>query len=137
MTVDNDPVWMTQAALDKLQAELDELTGLDSAEDQARIVELRALIRRAEVGAKPDDGLVEPGMTVTIRMDGDEPETFLLGSRELLGSQSDDVSVFSPTSPLGQAIAGHYVGDKVDFSTPNGAKIAVEVLAASPYESGR
>ena len=56
------PVWMTAAALDALKTEL---AGIgEPAEDddaaRARVVELRELIRNAEVGAKPDDGLVEP-----------------------------------------------------------------------------
>lgn len=134
MSVNDDAVWMTSAALEKLEQELAELTRHERAQDQPRIAELRNLIRRAEVGTKPDDGLVEPGMTITVRFDSDEPETFLLGSRDLLSDNTEDLTVFSPTSPMGQAITGRSVGDRVDYVSPSGAAISVEIIAASPYQ---
>ncbi|SBS73356.1 GreA/GreB family elongation factor [uncultured Microbacterium sp.] len=126
-----DRVWMTPATLASLEAELATLRD----DDRARAVEVRELIRRAEVGAKPDDGLVEPGMTVTVRFDRDgSTETFLLGSRDLVRQDAGvEVDVYSPTSPLGAAITGRYVGDGVTFEAPNGASLAVTVVAAVPY----
>lgn len=126
-----DRVWMTPATLASLEAELATL----GEGDRARAVEVRELIRRAEVGAKPDDGLVEPGMTVTVRFDSDgSTETFLLGSRDLVRQDAGvEVDVYSPTSPLGAAITGRYVGDGVTFEAPNGASLAVTVVAAVPY----
>lgn len=45
---------------------------------EARIRQLTALLRDAQVGEAPaDDGIVEPGMLVVARIAGDE-ETFLL-----------------------------------------------------------
>lgn len=127
-------VWMTPAVLQRLQ---DELTGLDHATtdtEQARALELRELIRRAEVGSPPDDGLVEPGMTVTVRFERDGSETtFLLGSRDLSGLDPDvDIEVYSPTSPLGASITGRYVGDEVTFAAPSGEQ-RITVLAAKPF----
>lgn len=131
-----DTVWMTAGALAALQAELDELNARAEGDiPQARQVELRDLIRRAEVGTKPDDGLVEPGMTVTVRFtrDGSE-ETFLLGSRELVRQGSEiELDVYSPSSPLGVAITGRSVGDTVTYQAPNGAAIEVTVVAAVPF----
>ncbi|MCR2784867.1 MULTISPECIES: GreA/GreB family elongation factor [unclassified Microbacterium] len=131
-----DTVWMTAAALAALQAELDELNlRAEGDAAQARQVALRSLIRRAEVGTKPDDGLVEPGMTVTVRFarDGSE-ETFLLGSRELVRQGGEvDLDVYSPSSPLGAAITGRSVGDTVTYAAPNGATIEVTVIAAVPF----
>ena len=131
-----DTVWMTAGALAALQAELDELNARAEGDiPQARQVELRDLIRRAEVGTKPDDGLVEPGMTVTVRFtrDGSE-ETFLLGSRELVRQGSEvELDVYSPSSPLGVAITGRSVGDTVTYQAPNGATIEVIVVAAVPF----
>lgn len=128
-----DAVWMTPATLASLEAELATLT--DSDLDRARGVEVRELIRRAEVGTKPDDGLVEPGMTVTVRFDADgSTETFLLGSRDLVRQDAGvEVDVYSPGSPLGAAITGRSVGDSVTFAAPNGATLAVSVVAAVPY----
>jgi transcription elongation factor GreA len=129
-----EAVWMTPAALAALQTELDELTaapGDDAA--QARVVELRELIRRAEVGTKPDDGVVEPGMRITVKFHSDgSTETFLLGSRDLVQTDGD-VEVYSPTSPLGAAIDGHHVGDEVAFAAPSGATLTVTIVAATPF----
>lgn len=133
MTNLTGPVWMTPDALEALQAELAGLTA-DAADEstQARVLELRELIRRAEVGTKPDDGLVEAGMRITVRFHRDDSvETFLLGSRDLV--RGGDIEVYSPTSPLGAAIDGHRVGDEVSFAAPNGATLTVTIVAATPF----
>lgn len=131
-----EPVWMTAAALATLEAELATLTAQPTGEvDPARAMELRELIRRAEVGTKPDDGLVEPGMLVTVRFDRDgSTERFLLGSRELVGHDAEiEVDVYSPSSPLGAAITGRYVGDAVRYETPSGATLDVTIQGAVPF----
>ncbi|HWM17935.1 MAG TPA: GreA/GreB family elongation factor [Microbacterium sp.] len=138
MTNATEPVWMTRTTLASLEAELAELSDPrrgESAADQVRIIELRRLIGNAEVGSKPDDGLVEPGMTVTVRFESDgSTETFLLGTRDMLAKDATiDVDVYTESSPLGAAITGRYVGDSVTFSAPNGSTIEVTVLAAVPF----
>ncbi|HSE08629.1 MAG TPA: transcription elongation factor GreA, partial [Nocardioidaceae bacterium] len=95
-------IWLTQEAFDKLQAELEHLRGpvrneviarISAARDEGdlkenggyhaareeqgkvegRIRQLEDMLRRAEVGETPaDDGVVEPGMKVTTRFVGDE-----------------------------------------------------------------
>jgi transcription elongation factor GreA len=75
--------------------------------------------------------VVSPGMTVTIRFEGDEDEvTFLLASREEVGSPID---VYSPKSPLGSAISGKKVGETATYTLPNGRATTVEILEAVPY----
>lgn len=136
MTAAAGPIWMTAAALAALETELAELTARRGDEaDQTRAVELRDLIRRAEVGTKPDDGLVEPGMIITVRFEGDDStERFLLGTRELVGHDAHiDVDVYSAESPLGAAIAGRYVGDVVQYVAPSGAALEVTILEAVPF----
>ncbi|MRJ76557.1 transcription elongation factor GreA [Aeromicrobium sp. SMF47] len=162
---ETDTIWVTQEAYERLQQELAHLKGdvwaditnkIAAARDEgdlkenggyhaareeqgktkARIDQLESMLRRAEVGDKPaDDGLVEAGMIVTIRFDGDsDTEQFLLGSRELLSMDSSvDIDVYSPTSPLGAAIAGKSVGDTVTYETPNGKSLSVEIVAAKPF----
>ncbi|WP_139417354.1 GreA/GreB family elongation factor [Agromyces laixinhei] len=130
-------VWMTPAALARLEAELAELSRPGrtlSDTEQARAAELRTSVRNAEVGQKPDDGLVEPGMRIAVRFDDDEePTSFLLGSRELADLDATvDLDVYSPTSPLGAAITGRYVGDTVTYEAPNRA-VRVTVLEAVPF----
>jgi transcription elongation factor GreA len=163
--VTENVAWLTQEGYDRLRTELDHLMGPARTEiakrieaaraegdlsenggyhaakeqqghQEARIRQLQALLLRAKVGeAPPDDGVVEPGMTVEIRFAGDdETETFLLGSRELLAlDESVDVEVYSPQSPLGEAINGKRVGDTVSYETPTGATVKVEIVSTKPY----
>ena len=152
--------FLTQEAYDRLKAELEQLSGegrteiakrIEAAREEgdlkenggyhaakeeqgkmeARIRQLTELLRNATVGQAPkDDGIVEPGMVVTVEMFGDE-EKFLLGSREIAGDS--DLDVYSEKSPLGAAINGKKVGDETSYEAPNGKTIAVKVLAAKPY----
>ncbi len=153
--------WLTQEAYDRLKNELDQLSGpgrseivakIEAAREEgdlkenggyhaakdeqgkieARILQLTHILETSKVGVAPrTEGVVGPGMTVTIRFDGDEDEvTFLLASREESGSPID---VYSPKSPLGAAINGKKVGEKASYNLPNGRKMSVEVLDATPY----
>ena len=98
---------------------------------EARIRQLTQLLETAKVGETPkDDGIVEPGMLVTVEMFGDE-ETFLLGHREI--KDDSGLEVFSEQSPLGQAINGKKVGDTASYETPAGKTVEVKILTAAPY----
>lgn len=97
---------------------------------EARIRQLTQLLETSVIGeTPPDDGVVEPGMVVTVSMFGDK-ETFLLGSREI---NDDAVQVYSEKSPIGSAVNGAKIGDTVTYQAPNGKKIEVTVLATTPY----
>ena len=152
--------FLTKEAYDRLKAELDQLTGegrieiarkIEEARDEgdlkenggyhaareeqgkmeARIRQLTALLHDATIGETPaDDGVVEPGMVVTVEIFGDE-ETFLLGNREI--ADGSDLQVFSEKSPMGAAVNGKSVGDKTSYEAPNGKVIDVTILAAKPY----
>jgi len=158
-------IWLTKEAYERLKEELDHLRGparselaarISDARDEgdlrenggyhaakeeqgkseARIRQLEDLLRRSEVGEqRQDDGLVEPGMILTIRFEGDDDtETFLLGSRELLAlDPSVDLQVFSPESPLGGAINGKFKGDKATYAAPSGKDVTVEIIDAKPF----
>jgi transcription elongation factor GreA len=158
--------WLTQEAFDKAKAELAHLSttgrsqiakriesaraegdlsengGYHAAKEEqgkqeARIRQLQDLLHRAVVGHQPpDDGVVEPGMVVTIRFAGDDDsETFLLGSREMAALDSFEHEVYSPQSPLGSAINGTSVGDTVRYEAPTGREIEVEIVAARPLSA--
>ena len=160
-TRDDTVTWLTQEAHDRLKAELDYLSGAGrveiakrieaareegdlkenggyhAAKDQqgmqeARIRQLNQILQNSRVGEPPrTEGVVGPGMTVTVRFGGDDDEvTFLLASREESGSPID---VYSPRSPLGAAITGKKVGERATYSLPNGRPCAVEILEAVPY----
>jgi transcription elongation factor GreA len=98
---EQDIIWLTQDAFDRLRAELDNLKGpvrtevvarIAAARDEgdlkenggyhaareeqgkmeARIRQLEDMLARAQVGETPaDDGVVGPGMTVTYKFAGD------------------------------------------------------------------
>jgi transcription elongation factor GreA len=151
--------YLTQEAFDRLKAELVQLSGegrieiakrIEAAREEgdlkenggyhaakeeqgkmeARIRQLAQLLENAKVGAQPaDDGVVEPGMVVTVDLLGDDL-TFLLGSREIADS---DLEVYSEKSPLGAAINGKKIGDSASYEAPNGKKIEVTVKDAKPY----
>jgi transcription elongation factor GreA len=132
----DETIWLTPAAHAGFVAELEQLSGSTSApapEVEGRIRELTALLRRAEVGDKPDDGLVEPGMTITVVFDGDsEPTVFLLAERGI-ATIDPDIEVYSPTSPLGAAIAGKFAGDAFEYEAPSGVRVSGRITAAVPF----
>ena len=152
--------YLTQEAYDRLKGELDQLSGegrteiakkIEAARDEgdlkenggyhaakeeqgkmeARIRQLTQLLDTATVGeAAKDDGIVGPGMVVTVDLLGDEV-VFLLGNREI--AEGTDLEVYSEKSPLGGAIIGKKVGDTASYEAPNGKSLQVKVLKATPY----
>jgi transcription elongation factor GreA len=98
---------------------------------EARIRQLRHMLEDAEIGTAPNnaDGLISPGMRVTVEIMGDEME-FLLGSREI---SSGDLDVYSEKSPLGAAVMGAKIGDTKSYNAPNGKTISVKILKAEVY----
>lgn len=108
----------------------------EQGKNEGRIRQLESMLQRAEVGETPaDDGIVEPGMKVTYKFVGDsddEAETFLLGAREMEDADSG-LKVYSPQSPLGQAINGASKGDTVSYEAPNGKTLEVTILDAVPF----
>jgi len=110
----------------------------EQGHQEARIRQLTAMLENAQVGEAPAAGSDEivPGVSVTIYYDDDpdDTDTFLLGSRELVGlDDSVDVEVFSPQSPLGAAILGHRVGETVRYIAPTGKPIEVTILEVDPF----
>ncbi len=152
--------WLTQDAFDRLTAELEELSttgreeiakrieaareegdlkengGYHAAKDEqgkieARIRQLKELLKTAEVGEAPaSKGIVESGTVITAIIAGDE-ETFLIGSREIAGDS--ELDVWSEQSPLGAAILGLKVGEKTSYVAPNGRDIEVEITAVETW----
>jgi transcription elongation factor GreA len=98
---------------------------------EARIRQLKHMLENAEIGTAPNnaDGLISPGMRVTVEIMGDEME-FLLGSREI---SSGDLDVYSEKSPLGAAVMGAKIGDTKTYNAPNGKTISVKIIRAEVY----
>ncbi|TAM87728.1 MAG: transcription elongation factor GreA [Jatrophihabitans sp.] len=108
----------------------------EQGRQEGRILQLQEILRRAKVGtAPPDDGVAEPGMVVTVRFHADsgdfEDETFLLGSRE--EAETAGIQVYSPSSPIGQALQGKREGETVSYETPAGKTMTVELVSAKPF----
>lgn len=93
---------------------------------EARIRQLEQLLSTATVLEGGDgSGAVQVGSVVGIRYEGeDDVERFLLGSLE---ERREGVEIVSPSSPLGQALLGAKVGDKVSYTAPNGNEFTVEI----------
>jgi transcription elongation factor GreA len=147
---------LSQKAFDRLKAEYDELTTVGridiarkieaarelgdlkengdyhAAKDfqghmEARIRQLASMIENCEIVEGVDGDVVEPGSLVDLRYEGDdEVETYFYGSLEERGVEHTTIS---PGSPLGEALAGAKPGDKVDFASPTGATLTVEVVS--------
>ena len=155
-------VWLTQEAHDRLKAELDQLVanrpviakeindrreegdlkengGYHAAREEqgkqeSRIRQLTDLLRKARVGEAPTTATnAALGTVITIAFDGDEDDT----EKFLLGSReiagSTELSVYSPESALGSAIVGAAPGSTVTYTAPNGRPISVKVLAVEPF----
>ena len=152
--------WLTQEAADRLAAELTNLEtvgrtevikkieaaraegdlkengGYHAARDEqgkieARIRQLKQMLENATIGAPPAsaEGVVGAGMVVSAIVADDEMK-FLLGSREIA---TGDLDVYSEKSPLGAAVLGAKIGDKVSYTLPNGKSISVEILGAELF----
>ncbi|MER7957224.1 MULTISPECIES: transcription elongation factor GreA [unclassified Streptomyces] len=154
--------WLTQEAYNQLKAELEYLSGParteiaakiaaareegdlrenggyhaakeEQGKQELRVRQLTQLLEHAKVGEAPaDEGVVAPGMVVTIAFDGDEDDTmtFLLASREYASS---DIETYSPQSPLGVGVNGKKAGEDAEYELPNGKTATVKILSAKPY----
>lgn len=108
---------------------------------EARINRLEEILANATVGeADASDGVVKQGLLVVCDING-KPNEFYLGSHEIFEAtkyeqeiEDGDFSVYSPDSPIGQAIEGKKVGDKVSYSAPNGKEIAVEIRQVKNFK---
>lgn len=146
---------LTQAALERLQAEHHDLTTRGRIEVAEKIERARELGDLSENGdyhaakdeqghmegrirhlesilenyslVEVDDGdLVGPGKIVTLSIDGDEPETYYLGSHE---EQYEGAATMTPESALGQAIVGKRTNETCQYTTPNGHTLSVVIIS--------
>ena len=108
---------------------------------EARINRLEEMLANATVGqADASDGVVKQGLLVVCEING-KPNEFFLGSHEIFEGtkyeqeiEDGDFSVYSPDSPIGQAIEGKQVGEKVFYSAPNGKEISVEIKQVKNFK---
>ena len=97
---------------------------------ESRIAELEKCLKHARVidESELSNDSISVGSHVKIKdEDGEEEEYDITGSTEadpLEGKISDE-------SPIGAALIGHAVGDKVDVTLPNGTTVSYEVVEIS------
>jgi transcription elongation factor GreA len=156
--------WLTQEAYDRLNAELEHLSGPARAEITARIGAARAEGDLKENGgyhaAKEEQGKMEARIRQLTQLLRDakvgEPPaaqagvagpgmvvTVRFGDGEeetfLIGSREEaavsDITVYSAQSPLGLALTGAKPGDSVTYTAPNGRAITVDLVDAKPYSA--
>lgn len=133
----------TKIAQARDEGDLSENGGYHAAREEqgqmeARITQLEDMLRRAQVGEPPKTGEAAPGTQVTVAYFGDEDDTdtFLLGSREVMGlDDSVDIQVFSPQSPLGAAVLGKKVGESSSYEAPNGKTIEITVVKVENFQA--
>ena len=149
-TRDESVTWLTQEAYDRLKAEFDYLSGQgridiakkieaareegdlrenggyhaakeEQGKQEGRILQLQYILENARVGTPPrTDGVVGPGMTVTVRFVRDDEEvTFLLASREESGAPID---VYSPSPRSAQRSPARRWASRLPTRCPTGAR---------------
>ncbi len=131
-----DIVRKIEAARD--EGDLKENGGYHAAKEEQgklelRIRQLTQLLRDVRVGDLPVGDVVEEGCLVSVDYGDDDVETFLFASRENAtdeGGKIGTMDVYSPESPIGQALAGRKVGEQVTFGPRD---ITITVKAITPY----
>jgi transcription elongation factor GreA len=157
--VTDSSTWLTPAAHDKLQAELEHLSTAGRTEISARIAEAREhgdlkenaeydaakneqgmmearirklthLLESAEVREVENSGFVEIGTVVTVIDDDEDEYDFFVAPSE---NKVSGMLLASPQSPLGDALLGSAPGDEVSYEAPGGT-FTYRIAAVRIYE---
>jgi len=84
---------------------------------RSRIAELENILKNHEIIKKPSSeraGLVGLGAAVTVDVDGEKDEFIITGTLEA----NPTLGKISNESPVGRALLGHKVGEKITVSSP-------------------
>jgi transcription elongation GreA/GreB family factor len=87
-----------------------------------RIAQIDELLRRGV-----DDNLLSEGTEVTLEFDDGEVE-MLRAVAIPEAAPDDDISTFTPESPLGLALVGRAEGDRITYRTPAG-NVSAKLIA--------
>ena len=121
-----------EIATARAHGDLSENAEYHAAKDQqgmqeARIRQIRDMLENAEIIRTTDDDIVGPGTLVRISIEGDDPETYLFGTREERGGEHDVLTV---ESPIGQAIQGRAAGETV-VAKQRDRDVKVQIVAVT------
>jgi transcription elongation factor GreA len=98
----------------------------EQGKNEARVRQLEQILKTAVVVEGPAGDVVEPGVLVDLRYEGDdEAQTYLVGSIE---ERHETYDVLSTNSPLGQAILGAAPGTSVTYQGPR-RELSVTVVS--------
>ena len=155
--------WLTQESFDRLSAELVDRSGPlrseitkkielareegdlkenggyhaareEQGKNEARIRQLKQMLENAQIGTPPSNtGIIAIGHVVTVEFSDGDSERFWLVSREEAVHATMDV--YSPDSPLGNAVIGKKQGDNSSFALPNGKEISILIKNVEIYQS--
>jgi transcription elongation factor GreA len=92
------------------------------------------MLENAQIGTPPSDtGTIAIGHVVTVEFaDGDSERFWLVSREEAVHSTMD---VYSPDSPLGNAVIGKKQGDNSSFALPNGKEITIAIKKVEIYQA--
>jgi transcription elongation factor GreA len=155
--------WLTQESFDRLSAELVDRSGPmrseitkkielareegdlkenggyhaareEQGKNEARVRQLKQMLENAQIGTPPSDtGTIAIGHVVTVEFtDGDSERFWLVSREEAVHSTMD---VYSPDSPLGNAVIGKKQGDTSSFELPNGKEITIAIKKVETYQA--
>jgi len=155
--------WLTQESFDRLSAELVDRSGPmrseitkkielareegdlkenggyhaareEQGKNEARVRQLKQMLENAQIGTPPSDtGTIAIGHVVTVEFaDGDSERFWLVSREEAVHSTMD---VYSPDSPLGNAVIGKKQGDKSSLELPNGKEITIAIKKVEIYQA--
>jgi transcription elongation factor GreA len=155
--------WLTQESFDRLNAELVDRSGPmrseitkkielareegdlkenggyhaareEQGKNEARVRQLKQMLENAQIGTPPSDtGTIAIGHVVTVEFaDGDSERFWLVSREEAVHSTMD---VYSPDSPLGNAVIGKKQGDTSSFELPNGKEITIAIKKVETYQA--
>lgn len=151
--MNNHPMLITASGLEELKKELSELVDVkrphlvdrlsvarsmgdlsenndyqDAKEELAftdgRISELENLVQNAQIANPATAGSIDVGHKVTVKVNSAQAVFHIVGEWEADPTQKK----ISPSSPLGQALMGKKVGERVEVAAPAG-KILYTIVA--------
>ena len=113
----------------RAHGDLSENAEYHAAKDQqgmqeAEVRKIKHMLENVEIVEAADDGVAGPGKLVTIKYPGEDPETYFLGRRE---EKTGEYDILTPESPIGSAIIGHSLGEKIVAKLPRG-DVSVEIV---------
>ncbi len=102
---------------------------------EARIRDLQYKLRDPEILETASGDVVDAGTLVTLRPLEDDPEDEVYLVAHSPDERAEGVRTITVTSPLGSALVGKRIGDRVTYEAPGGT-FAYEVVALAPHVPG-